>query len=183
MINWILHKLFNRISNAYNYDTTYLHEVTDISTTAALRYFGLPMLSQMKGPNLELWAGSSLGSVLDGDCGPCAQLVIDSAVHAGVSTRNLRACLEGDFDSAGDVGLGFRFAIAAIEDSPELEDLRQEVLEAFGKEAMVSASYAAATSRAYPVLKRGMGHGHLCQKLELNGQPINVRGGLSTGKI
>ena len=44
MFKWIMHKLFTRMGAAYNYDTAYMHEVTDVSAGAALRYIGLPML-------------------------------------------------------------------------------------------------------------------------------------------
>ena len=174
MFKWIMHKLFTRMGAAYNYDTAYMHEVTDVSAGAALRYFGLPMLSQMRGPSVEVWAGASLGSVLDGDCGPCAQLVIDISISAGVSVEALRACLRGDKDQAGAVGLGYRFAYAAIQGSTDLEDLRQEITDNYGKEALISAAYASAVARAFPVLKRGLGHGYLCQKLEVGGQPVSV---------
>jgi len=159
---------------AYNYDIAYMHEVTDVSAGAALRYFGMPMLSQMRGPSVEVWAGASLGSVLDGDCGPCAQLVIDNSISAGVSAAALQACLRGDTDEAGAVGLGYRFAYAAIQGSIELEDLRQEISDNYGKEALISAAYVSAVARAFPVLKRGLGHGYLCQKLEVGGKTVSV---------
>ena len=179
MLKWILHKMTERMSQEFNYDNTYLHEVIDVSAVAGLRFLGLPMLSQMKGPNLELWAGSALGSVLDGDCGPCAQLVVDDALMAGVPSQKLRGCLEGNIEAAGDVGLGFRFSQAAIADTESLTDLREEIIDRFGKLALVSASYAAASSRAYPVLKRGLGHGDLCQKIDLDGHKLVVKGALS----
>ena len=74
MIKWMLHAMARRMTEETGYDNTYLHEIIDTSTSAALKFLGLPMLSQTKGPNVELWAGAALGSVLDGDCGPCAQL-------------------------------------------------------------------------------------------------------------
>ena len=179
MLKWFLHKMTERMSTETGYDNTYLHEIINVSGTAALRFLGLPMLSQMRGSNKEIWAGSALGSVLDGDCGPCAQLVLDAAVDAGVDVAKLKACLKGDLEAAGDVGLGFKFALAAIADAPELNDYREEIMSKSGQLAVISASYAAATSRAYPVMKRGLGHGDLCQKLDLGGEQLAVKGNLS----
>lgn len=175
MLKWILHKLFTRMGVVYNYDTTYLHEVTDISAGAALRYFGLPMLSQMRGPSVEVWAGASLGSVLDGDCGPCAQLVVDNSISAGVSAEALRACLRGEYEQAGDVALGFRFANAAIHGTEELDELREAIVSKHGKKALISAAYTSAAARAFPVLKRGLGYGNLCQRLEVDGETVPVK--------
>lgn len=175
MLKWILHKMLGRFEQSYDYDAGYMHEVIDISTSAGLRYFGLPMLSQMRGPVPELWAGAALASVLDGDCGPCAQLIVDNAVESGVAPNLLKACLAGDFSTAGVAGLGYRFARAAIGDEPDLEKLSGEIVSAHGKKALVCAAYAAASCRAYPVLKRGLGHGSACTQLNLGGEPVFVR--------
>lgn len=167
MIKWVLHKLTSRFERAAHYDAAYLHDMIDISAGAGLRYFTLPLLSQMHGPAPCVWAGAALASVLDGDCGPCAQLVIDSAVKAGVSPDLLRACVRRDFAKAGPAGLGFRFTEAAIRGDPEVENLRAEIERCHGSLAVISAAYAAAASRAYPVLKRALGHGSACQKLRI----------------
>lgn len=175
MIKWILHKMLGRFERAYDYDAGYMHEVIDVSTSAGLRYFGLPMLSQMRGPEPELWAGAALASVLDGDCGPCAQLVVDNAVASGVDPNLLKACIAGDFSSAGAAGLGYQFARAAIGDKPDLEEFSYKIASTYGKKALVSAAYAAASCRAYPVLKRGLGHGSACTQLKLGGEHMFVR--------
>ena len=180
MLKWVMHKIFSHIETSYNYDTGYMHEVTDVSAGAAMRYFGLPMLSQMTGPSLDIWAGASLSSVMDGDCGPCAQLVIDNAISAGVSAAALRSCLRGHYEEAGEVGLGYRFATAAIGGTTDLDELRTEIIDNHGELAAISAAYASAVNRAYPVLKRGLGHGYLCQILEVDGQAISVAGGLAS---
>ena len=179
MLKWLLHKAFNRFADMADYDTTYLHEVTEISAGAAVRYLGLPLLSQMSSPAPEVWAGAALASVLDGDCGPCVQLVVNSALRAEVDPGRIKACLARDFEAAGDVGLGFRFAEAAISDGKNLEELRVEVLERHGPKAMVSASYAAATCRAYPVMKRGLGHGKACQQVSVDGEAVLPAGRLA----
>lgn len=177
MIKTLLHALTRRMSEQYDYDNTYLHEIIDVSAIAGMRFMGLPMLSQMQGPNVEVWAGAALGSVLDGDCGPCAQLILDQAVASGVPAEKLKALLEGDIKGA--LGLGYRFAEAAIADKPELSALRQTIQEHYGDLAVIAAAYAAASARAYPVLKRGLGHGDMCQRLKLAGESLVVRGGLS----
>lgn len=178
MLDWLIHKAISSWSRSYNYDATYLHEIADVSSAAALRFMGLPLLSQMQQPSPALWAGAALGSVLDGDCGPCAQLIVDDAVRAGVDTGLLHACLAGRYDEAGPVGLGFRFAVAAMADTSDLDSTREEIERTYGQLAVISVSYAAASCRAYPVLKRGLGHGALCQKIELDGASLNVAGRL-----
>ncbi len=167
MIRWLLHTMTRKFEQRYRYDGGYMHEVFDISTSAGLRLSLLPLLSQYRGPNVDVWAGAALASVLDGDCGPCAQLVVDMALEAGADAAQLASCVQGSPDVSTATGLGYRFAKAAIEDKPEADALRQQLIERYGAEANVAAAFAAATSRAYPVLKRGLGHAASCQRLNI----------------
>lgn len=174
MIRWLLHKMTRQFEARYQYNGDYMHEVYDISTSAGIRLSMLPLLSQFRGPNIDIWAGAALASVLDGDCGPCAQLVIDMAVEAGANVEHLTRCAQGDAEHAATVGLGFRFAHAAIHDNPQANDLREEIIASYGKEASLAAAFTTATSRAYPVLKRALGHGAICRELNI-GEQHNVR--------
>lgn len=174
MIRWLLHKMTRQFEARYQYNGDYMHEVYDISTSAGIRLSLLPMLSQYRGPNVDIWAGAALASTLDGDCGPCAQLIVDMALEAGANAEHLSRCVQGDPASAETVGLGFRFAQAAINDQTDANDLREEIIAGYGKEASVAAAFTAATSRAYPVLKRALGKGSACTALNI-GELQNVR--------
>ena len=169
MLKFILRRQLRKFEADFGYDASYMHAILDIWPGAGLRYLGLSSFSQMQGPAPEVWAGALLASTLDGDCGPCVQLVADMGVRSGVAPEDLAACLARDFDAAGAAGLGFRFAEAAISDLSEAEDLRLEILEKFGEKAVISASYAAAVGRSFPVLKRAVGHGKTCQQIKLGG--------------
>ena len=168
MLKWILHRLTRNMERTYNYDASYMHEIIDFSAGAALRFSALPLMSQYRGTApAALWAGAALASTLDGDCGPCAQLTVDYALEAGVNPDGLRACLQHDFARAGVAGLGFRFAQAVIADDPVADRLRAEIENEHGRAAVLPVAYATASSRAYPVLKRAMGHGQTCQHINL----------------
>jgi len=169
MIAALLHRAAQRFQRRYDYDGSYMHEVIDASTGAGLRLAGFSMLSQYRGPAPQVWAGALLASTLDGNCGPCAQLVIDMAIEAGADPARLRACATGRADQAGATGLGFRFARAAIAGTPEADELRGQIAAKYGPQAVVAAGFAAASGRMYPVLKRSLGHGASCQKLDFGG--------------
>ena len=177
MLKWILHRMTRKFERAYDYDGTYMHEIIDSSAGAGLRLSALPFISGYRdGAPAELWAGAALASTLDGDCGPCAQLTVDFAIEAGVHPAALRACLAGEYEKADLAGLGFRFARAAISDDPETDTLRSEIVRRFGQRALVAVSFATASARAYPVLKRAMGHGAACRRLEVGeGPAVAVR--------
>lgn len=177
MIKSFLKRGFQRFGRRYNYDTAYMDYIADTSTSAALRLSMLPLISQFRGPEpaRDVWAGAILASTLEGDCGPCAQLVTDMAIEARVPVDQLALCIQGNAQEAGDVGLGFRFSQAAIADHPQLEMLRGEIETRFGASAVIAVSFAASSGRMYPVLKRGLGFGHACSRLSVQDKPVAVQ--------
>ena len=176
MMRWLLNSGFRRFARQKGYDTTYMQAVTDAWPGAGLRYLFLPALTRLTGPAPDVWAGAILASVLDGDCGSCAQLVCDDAVAMGVDPAHLAACLRRDFAAAGAVGRGYLFAEAAIEGAEDADALRAEIVREHGPRAAIAAAYAAASGRVYPVLKRGLGHGAACRRITLGGEDIAVVG-------
>ncbi|WP_240336822.1 hypothetical protein [Tropicibacter sp. Alg240-R139] len=102
------------------------------------------------------------------------QLIVDMALEVAVPADQLALCLEGNAPAAGNVGLGFRFSQAAIENAPELEELRTEIEKRFGPSAVTAASFAASSGRIYPVLKRGLGFGQTCSSVQVKQTTIQV---------
>lgn len=176
MIRLLLKRRIQRFASRYNYDADYMFHVLDTSAAAGLGLAVLPFYSQFSGPKeaRNVWAGAVLGSTIEGDCGPCVQLVFDMAVEARVPADQLALCLQGKAQDAGEVGLGFLFSQAAIADEPELENLRTEIEQRYGKSAVVAASFAASSGRIYPVLKRGLGFGQTCSTVNIGNETIRV---------
>lgn len=176
MIRYFLKMGMRQFAKRYDYDTSYMSHVVETSTPAGVRLSLLPLYSQFRGPKAaqDVWAGAMLGSTQDGDCGPCVQLVVDMALEVAVPKDQLVLCLKGEAAAAGDVGLGFRFAQAAIANAHELEDLRAEIDRRFGPAAVTAASFAASSGRIYPVLKRGLGFGQTCSSVQINHETIQV---------
>ncbi len=176
MIRALLHAATRSFGKKYAYDVTYMHEVIDTSAGAGLSLTLLPMVSGYKGPKSgrPVWAGAMLASTLDGDCGPCAQLVLALAQEQGVDGDALRAAIEGRFEAAGPVGLGFQFARHAMSGSYEPNAYGEEIEARFGTQTRLAASFAAASGRFYPVFKRGLGTGQACQQLVIDGRIAKV---------
>lgn len=176
MIRWLLRRSARAFGKKYAYDVSYMIDVIDASANAGMRLSAFPFVTQYRGPKAAgaICAGAMLASTLDGDCGPCAQLVVDMAVRAGADPGALKLCASGAPEKAGDFGLGFRYAQAAIAGDPIADDLRVEIEERFGEKAVVAAAFAAASGRFYPVFKRGLGHGAVCAKLQFGGASVPV---------
>jgi hypothetical protein len=176
MIRKFLHAQINKFGQAFRYDVTYMHDIADISPGAAYTLSRLPNFYKYRGPKAgqPVWTGALLASTLEGDCGPCAQLVIDMALASGADAEALQACAEGRPEDAGAMGLGYRFANAAISGDLAADSLRREIEAEFGKKAALSCAFAAASGRIYPVLKRGIGHGQACTRLDFAGKQVKL---------
>jgi len=168
MIRWMLQRGARAFGRKYRYDVSYLLDVIEVSRSAGVRMALFPSVVGYRGPDgaKEIVAGAMLASTMDGDCGPCAQLVVDMSIETGVEPEKLRACFEGRSEQAGEVGLGFDFAFAAIAGDVEVDSLAQEISEKFGRQALAAAAFAAASGRFYPVFKRALGHGAICRRLQ-----------------
>ncbi len=163
MLRFIMRRIAASMRVRYGYDGSYMEEVAAVSTGGALRLMVLPLLSQYRGAApIDLAAGAAVASTREGDCGPCLQLAVDMALQEGASAVDLRRALAGEVNAAGEVGLGYRFARAAIADSDDLAALRDEITARYGQAAVVALSISAATARSWPVIKRGLGHGQAC---------------------
>ena len=160
----------------YDYDVSYLYDLIDLSPDAAAALNGFKEFYKYRGPagGQAVWTGALLASTLEGDCGPCAQLVISMAMESGGDPDQIRACVEGRATEAGKTGLGFRFAEMAIKGDAQADRLRAEIQSAYGSKAAVSCAFAAASGRVYPVIKRGIGHGAPCEELGIAGETVKV---------
>lgn len=176
MIRRFLHAQARKFGRAFNYDVSYMHELIEVSPGAAFTLLRLPNFYKYRGPKagMPVWTGALLASTLEGDCGPCAQLVVDMALAGGADPAGLQACAEGRPQEAGAMGLGFRFAMLAITGDAAADDLRREIENEFGRKTAVSCAFAAASGRIYPVLKRGLGHGQACQRLDFGGKVVKL---------
>tara|TARA_B100001540_G_scaffold312407_1_gene333469 strand:+ start:7422 stop:7970 length:549 start_codon:yes stop_codon:yes gene_type:complete len=176
MIRYLANRVADTMQRRYDYDGSYLREVAQVSGGGALRLgVLLPLLSGYRaGLPVDLWAGAAVASTREGDCGPCLQLVVDMALEQGADAAALRAILRGRPADAGVTGLGYRFALAAIGGGPDLEPLRGEIGARYGERALVSLAIVSATGRAWPVIKRGLGHGQACRAVSVAGEDVDA---------
>ena len=177
MIRSYFHRSVARLEKSYGYDATYLHEVIDISPRAFFKFGLFQIMSYHRdGAPRDAYCAARIAATLSEDCGPCAQLTVDMALEAGVDPKRIRALLRGDLEQAGpDAELGFRYGIAVSQNTLDAPALSAEVERRYGKRALVSMAYAVACSRVYPALKRGLGHGAACSKIEVSDETIVLK--------
>lgn len=171
----ILSKLIRSFEQRYGYDAGYMHEINQVSASATIRLLSLSGITNYRGKELPVWGGAALAATLHGDCGPCAQLMVNRLLELKVAPEQIQACLEGDYQSSGTMGLGFQFAQAVLDKSREIDILADQIKNEHGQESLIAAAYAASTYSTYPLLKRALGHAKACNSIKLNnGAEIRV---------
>ena len=173
MFKALLHKMINRLESSYAYDASYMHEINSVSPSATIRLMMLSGMTNFQGSDKSIWGGAALAATLHGDCGPCAQLIIDRLLEQGLDALELTACVQNDWPNAAATGLGFRFARATLNNEAGLESLRTDILENHGESALIAASFASVSYPIYPLLKRALGSAESCQSLAI-GEQHNV---------
>ncbi len=168
MIQRLLRSQLQKFERQHNYDASYMHHINQHSSSAAARLLLFSAMTDFKGANVNVWAGAALSSTLSGDCGPCAQLSIDRSIKLGVPAEGLKACLNKDWTQAKEVGLGFRFSNAVLENSDSLQPLRDEIKLEHGETTLIAASYAASCFQVYPLIKRALGYDKQCEQLQID---------------
>lgn len=177
MLRSLLHRQIRSFERAFGYDASYMHEVINASTGAALKFLPVQMMSQhCEDVAKDAWHAAHLAGALSEDCGPCAQLCIDMARKDGMAAEKLAALVRGDIETAGpDAALGYRYGMAVATNSDKVIDLVEQVRNRYGERGLVSLAYSVTTARMYPTLKRAMGHGAVCAKLTVSNETIPVR--------
>lgn len=176
MLRSFLHGRIRKLERAFGYDATYLHEVLDVSRAAFFKFLLFQVMSAHRDqvPRDASFA-ASIAATLSEDCGPCTQLVVNMALHNGMAPETLCALLRGDLEKASvDAALGFRYGVAVANNTADAMALCEDVERRFGKRALVSMSYAVACARVYPALKRGLGHGATCTKIQVANDCITI---------
>lgn len=174
MLRWALRKMIGKFERQWKYDAGYMRDIIDASPRAAWLFFRAASIGQFRRDiPLEPWFAAGITAVRHEDCGPCTQLGVAMAERAGVSPAVLRAVLE-DKPSAmpADVALVWRFTRATLAHDPAADEYREEIVNRWGRRALISVAFAITASRIYPTVKYALGHGKACMKVVVGGTPV-----------
>jgi hypothetical protein len=174
MLRWILRRWAAKFEREYDYDTSYIREMIDISPRAAWLYARATAIGQYR-QDLPLEAAFTAGitAVRHEDCGPCTQLAVTMAERAGVPAAVLRAMLSDDPATMPPaVALVWRFTRATLAHDPRADEYREAIVESWGRRALVSLTFAITAARIYPTVKYALGHGKTCSRVVVGGTPV-----------
>jgi hypothetical protein len=174
MLKWLMHRGIAAFERQWGYDAGYVHELIDIDPRSAWMFQRATGLGKYrKDVPLDALFAAGITAVKSEDCGPCTQLGVAMAERAGVDPEVLRAVLtETPRMMPPDVALAWRFTRATLDHDPSADQYRDEIIERWGRRALVSLAFATLTARMYPTVKYAMGHGKACTRVVVGGAPL-----------
>lgn len=128
----------------------------------------MPMADHRTAAPRDVWHVARIAAIRHEDCGPCLQIVVNEALHDGVSPIIVRAVLGNNGGALGlRLDLARRFAMAVAAHADEAEGLRQQLVVEIGEAALVDLALTIAGVRVYPTIKRALGYATSCRLVEI----------------
>jgi hypothetical protein len=174
MLKWLLLRGIAAFERQWNYDASYVHEMTEADPHAAWMFQRATSLGKYrKDVPVDALFAAAITAVRNEDCGPCTQLGVAMAERAGIDPKVLRAVLtETPLMMPPDVVLAWRFTRATLDHDPSADACREEIIKRWGPRAVISLAFAIVTARMYPTVKYAMGHGKACTRIVVGGAPL-----------
>lgn len=184
MLKAFLKRRMRAFAAAFGYDAEYLVQMIDADTDAGFALAGLSKATRYKADAPKAaWYAAKIVAAMSEDCGACSQLAVDMASRAGVPAEDLRAIVAGNLAKMSTEALiGYRFAKAVLTNDPEIDTLRDEIVQRWGRKALGAIALCAVAGRTFPRLRFALGHGDTCQAIEVSGIRI-APNSVQTGKL
>lgn len=172
MLKWLARRRIAAFERAFDYDASYMRDMLDISARGFMRFTAVARLSEFRqGLPVQAQYAAQITALLAEDCGPCTQLAVTMAEKEQVPAEILRAILDDEEAAMGeDAALAWRFTRATLAHDAAADDLRREVVQRWGEQALLTLALSIAASRVYPTVKYALGHGQTCVRVRVGGE-------------
>lgn len=143
-------------------EPAYFHEIAAAPGHAfeKLQHF-MPITMHRHCASPALFHFARIGATLVEDCGPCALTAAQGALADGVPRDLVNAALAAT-PPTDDLRLAFDFGQAIANRDARASDLGEQLEVSHGRATRLELAVTAATVRAYPAMKRGLGLGQSC---------------------
>lgn len=148
-------------------ESAYFHEIARAPGHAFEKIAGfMPATMHRWAAPADLFHMARIGATLVEDCGPCAMTAAQGALADGVSRETVNAALAAN-PPAGDLRTAFEFGQAIARHGDAAAALGEAIEAKLGRTVRLELAMTAATVRAYPAMKRGLGLGQSCSLVPL----------------
>jgi hypothetical protein len=148
-------------------ESDYIREIADASGGALekFKHFQPATFHRHETP-ADLFHMTRMGATLVEDCGPCAITCAEIALSDGVDRDLINRALSAD-PPEGDMKVAFIFGAAIARQAAEAFALGDAIEASYGRTVRLELAMTAATVRAYPAMKRGLGLTKSCSVTKL----------------
>ncbi len=169
MLRWFLRRRIDAEEKKLGESMDYLRHVADVSPTAALRFAGIMSFANgRKDLPADAWFSAQIVTLQREDCGPCLQIAINLARQQGVSADLIRAVVERRYgDLTEEVADVCAFSMSVV-DGHDDDTLREKLRARYGNRALIELSFAIASARIPPTVKRVLGYAKSCRMVEIH---------------
>lgn len=143
-------------------ESEYIHELAAAPGNALekFKHFMPATMHRYEAP-ADLFHMARIGATLIEDCGPCALTAAEGARRDGVDSDLVNAALTAE-PPEGDLKTAFVFGAAIARQAAEAFTLGDRIEATHGRTVRLELAMTAATVRAYPAMKRGLGLSKSC---------------------
>jgi hypothetical protein len=143
-------------------ESEYFHEIARAPGQAYEKFVNLmPATMHRYAAPADLFHMARIGATLVEDCGPCALTCAQGALADGVDRDLVNAALKAE-PPEGDLQTAFVFGAAIARQAAEAFTLGDSIEAQYGRTVRLELAMTAATVRAYPAMKRGLGLSKSC---------------------
>jgi hypothetical protein len=172
MLRWLINRKLNAEEKKLGESVDYIRHIVDVSPGAFLRFASiLPFANSRKVLPKDAWFVAQIVALQHEDCGTCLQIGVNLARQSRVDPALIRAVLAGDCDAVPpEMADVIRFTQSVVTASGDDDSLRETLRRRYGERGLIELSYAIASSRIPPTVKRALGYAKSCSLV-----PVQVR--------
>jgi hypothetical protein len=172
MLRWLIRRKLNSEEKKLGESVDYIRHIADVSPAAFFRFASiLPFANSRKVLPKDAWFVAQIVALQHEDCGTCLQIGVNLARKCRVDPALIRAVVAGDCDRMPpDMADVIRFTQSVVTASGDDDSLRETLRQRYGERGLIELSYAIASSRIPPTVKRALGYAKSCSLV-----PVQVR--------
>ncbi len=172
MLRWLIKRKLNAEEKKLGESVEYIRHIVDVSPGMFFRFASImPFANSRKVLPRDAWFVASIAALQHEDCGTCLQIGVNLARQSGVDPALIRAVLAGESDELSpELADVLRFTRSVLNASDEDDGLRDTLRQRYGERGLIELSYAIASSRIPPTVKRALGYAKSCSLV-----PVQLR--------
>lgn len=181
MIRMLIKSRIDAAERELGESVEYMRHILRVSLRAFLRFARIFSISDYRGRlPADAYHVARIVAARGEDCGTCVQIEVNLGSKSDLSTEVLQAVIDRAPERLPKrLQLIYQFVEAVVENTGADVALREEVVNTYGQDGLVELSLAIGASRFLPIVKRTLGYGTACSKVELRVETETLMSGRS----